>query len=68
MGRKQTAAERRRIGISELEDRLHASRSTITRWVKSGRLAPPHYLGVRRLWFVDQVESFEASARTGPRA
>lgn len=58
--------ERRRIGIRELTLRLHASRSTIDRWVRSGRLEAPHYLGARRLWFVDQVEAFEARARTQP--
>jgi len=59
---------KQRIGIQELEVRLHASRSTIARWVKSGRLESPHYLGARRLWFVDQVERFEAGARTKPAA
>lgn len=63
---KHGRATRERIGIAELESRLHASRSSITRWVKVGKLEAPHYLGARRLWFVDQVEKFERAARTAP--
>jgi len=64
--RKQEQVVRRRLGISELEERLHASRSTISRWVKAGRLAPPHFLGGRRLWFEDQVAKFERGASSSP--
>lgn len=66
--KQTTTAVRVRLGISELEDRLHASRSTISRWVAAGRLAAPHFLGGRRLWFIDQVEAFEATASTEPVA
>lgn len=68
MGAKKEQVVRQRVGISDLEDRLHASRSTITRWVAAGRLAAPHFLGGRRLWFVDQVEKFEAGASDEPVA
>ena len=60
--KKQEVQFRRRVGITEVEQMLHASRSTITRWAKAGRLAAPHYLGTRRLWYLDEIEKFSASA------
>lgn len=50
----------RRIGISELEARTGVERSTLYRWYKAGKLPAPHYLGERRVWFVAEIEAWEA--------
>ena len=52
----------RRIGISELEERLGVERTTLYRWYSAvpPRFPAPHYIGERRAWFVGEIEAWEA--------
>lgn len=63
-------ANPQRIAIAALERRLAMHRGTIWRWYRAGKFPAPHYLGTRRLWWVHDVEAWEAErmARTTPAA
>jgi predicted DNA-binding transcriptional regulator AlpA len=55
-----------RLGISDLEARFNADRSTIWRWYKSGRFPAPEYLADRRVWRLDVIEAWEAERLSRP--
>ena len=59
--------KRRRLNIAGVEERTGVHRQTIWRWYKAGPFPPPHYLGQARLWFEDEIESWE-EARMKERA
>lgn len=48
-----------RLGVKDLETRLHKDRSTIWRWYQRGRFPKPHYIGDERCWFLHEVEAWE---------
>jgi len=54
-----SAKVRRQIG--PLEQRLTISRQSIWRWLKRGQFPVPHYLGARRVWWLDQIVAWENS-------
>jgi predicted DNA-binding transcriptional regulator AlpA len=53
------AAEVRRLQISELERRVGAERTTIGRWIRSGKFPAPERFGQRRVWRLDVLEAWE---------
>jgi len=50
----------RRLGISELAERLGVSGRTVTRWCAAGTFPPCHYVGVNRKWLLSEVVEWEA--------
>ena len=60
------APERRRVGIAELERRLAMDRSTVWRWYRAGKFPAPHYIGVRRCWWLEEIEKWEREQLTRP--
>ena len=52
---------RRRLKIAGVEERLGVHRQTIWRWDSdpANDFPPPHYLGVERQWFEDEIEAWE---------
>ena len=50
---------RRRLKIAGVEERTGVHRQTIWRWYKAGLFPAPHFLGRDRLWFEDEVETWE---------
>jgi predicted DNA-binding transcriptional regulator AlpA len=51
---------RRRLKIAGVEERTGVHRQTIWRWYKVGLFPTPHYLGSERMWFEDEIETWEA--------
>jgi predicted DNA-binding transcriptional regulator AlpA len=49
-----------RIGIAAVLPRLGCSRTTLERLLRRGEFPQPHYLGMKRLWFLGEVEAWEA--------
>ena len=65
-GRILQAAVVARIGIKDLELRTGVDRSTLWRWYKAGKLPAPHYLGDKRVWFLSEIEAWEAEQMARP--
>ncbi len=61
-----TTTEQRRLGISDLEARLHVDRATIWRWCRDGRFPAPHYLSERRMWWLSEIEAWELQQMSRP--
>lgn len=56
-----------RINIRQLAERLAVSKQSIWRWYTVGDFPHPHYLGQNRVWFLDEIESWESEhTRTKP--
>ncbi len=65
--------QRHRIQARDLLQRLgNVDASTLRRWYTDGApgfcgFPKPHYLGVRRLWWIDEIERWEAAnEKTAP--
>ena len=54
-----TRPTRRRLKIAGVEERTGVHRQTIWRWYTAGIFPAPHYLGVERLWFEDEIIDWE---------
>ena len=50
---------RRRLKIAGVEERLGVHRQTIWRWTQAGTFPLPHFLGIERQWFEDEIETWE---------
>ncbi len=55
-----------RLGIAELEQRLHVHRATISRWLKAGAFPQPEYLSERRSWRLAAIEAWERKQAARP--
>lgn len=55
-----------RVGVRDLESRLGLDRATIWRWYRAGKFPAPHYLADKRVWFLSEIEAWEAAQMARP--
>jgi predicted DNA-binding transcriptional regulator AlpA len=60
MAQSGQSPNRIRVDIAFAEKWTGYERSTISRWIRTGRFPQPHFLGERRRWFLDELEAWAA--------
>lgn len=60
-------SEARLLGIAKTEEFTGLSRDTLGRLVKSGRFPAPVYVGIRRLWRIEDLDAWASGLSSSPR-
>ncbi len=58
---------RTRIGIADAERVTGLSRTTIDRKIRRGEFPPGVFIGERRKWFIDEIETWVREQASRPR-